>query len=437
MLILKEIQNKDVWENFFVKGLSGAGGGAGSGTGYDQATDRAYGALAETASDGVYDKVIGGPGFQPLFFQSWTWGELEKLRGKKVFYLGFFSSAAQQEEKPQPVIQEGAAQLLVTPQPLTPQPADRAAKPLETQLADSPAGRVEDRLVAVALGVLVSARRGTFLHVRGGPVGRWQNRGEAQEISKLLIDFARELHCDFLRISPNIQKAETERSQWLMDSGFKYCQMHDVDAEVTWVLDLLQPEADILTAMRQQTRYSIKKAQKTPGLRIIKTCEIEDKKYFDAFWEIYSDTVKRQKWHAYSKNYLFEEFVEFVKQGQAMLFLAEYEGKFIAGSLFLYYQNQVFYHHSGSLTAFRRIPAMYLIHWESILEAKARGCNLYNFFGIARDDNPKHPWAGLTLFKKGFGGRQQEMVHALDFPITAKYKLTYYYEKIERSLRGY
>src|SRR5690606_15201404 len=119
------------------------------------------------------------------------------------------------------------------------------------------------------------------------------------------------------------------------------------------------------------------------------------------------DTVQRQEWTAYDKNYIRKEFEAFVKHDQANLFLAEYEGKIIAGAIFIYYQDQVYYHHSGSLTAYRKIPAPYLIQWKSIQEAKARGTRTYNFFGIARDDREDHPWHGLTFFKKGFGGYEQ------------------------------
>ena len=153
MLTLNEIKNKEIWEGFF---------------------DR--------------------QNFQPIFFQCWTWGELERLRGKKVYNLGIFQ---------------------------------------------------DDELIGVGLCVLVKAKRGTFLHIRGGPVCNWQNRQDAVEVSKLICDFAKQLHCDFVRISPNILKIDTEKSKWLLDHGFKYCQMHDVDAEVTWVLDLLQNEEDI------------------------------------------------------------------------------------------------------------------------------------------------------------------------------------------------
>ena len=117
--------------------------------------------------------------------------------------------------------------------------------------------------------------------------------------------------------------------------------------------------------------------------------------------------------------------------------MAKYQGKYIAAAIFIYYQQQAYYHHSGSLTEFKNVTAPYLIQWESIREAKKRGMKLYNFFGISREDNPKHPWYGLTFFKKGFGGFEHRWIHAKDKPLKLKYWVTNYYERLERIRRGY
>ena len=47
--------------------------------------------------------------------------------------------------------------------------------------------------------------------------------------------------------------------------------------------------------------------------------------------------------------------------------------------------------------------APHLLHWRIIQEAKRRGFQYYDLWGIG-----EKRWPGLTRFKKGFGG---EMVH--------------------------
>lgn len=318
------------------------------------------------------------------FFQSYNWGEFEKVQQHEVMRYAFYDS--------------------------------------------------NDVLNAVAQMFLVAAKRGRYLHVRNGPVFvKDINPKNLRAVIDELKVIATKQACDFVRISPLLEK-KPENSAPLFAMGLKPSQMHDVDAEVTWLLNLEQPAEEILKGMRDSHRYLTRKALKMTDLEIIKT---QDLNMVKEFWPIYEETFKRQQWTAYKLPYLEKEFEIFAKDNQVNLFLAKYQGKFIAASMFIYYRDQVFYHHSGSLTEFRNIPAMYRIHWESILEAQARGIKTYNFFGIARTDEKKHPWAGLTQFKKGFGGQQQEWLHAMDIPLKPKYWFTHYYELLERKKRGY
>ena len=53
---------------------------------------------------------------------------------------------------------------------------------------------------------------------------------------------------------------------------------------------------------------------------------------------------------------------------------------------------------------------------EAIKEAKKRGCKVYDFWGFTDPEKfPKHPWAGPTLFKMGFGGHKEEYVKTQDW----------------------
>jgi diadenosine tetraphosphatase ApaH/serine/threonine PP2A family protein phosphatase len=45
----------------------------------------------------------------------------------------------------------------------------------------------------------------------------------------------------------------------------------------------------------------------------------------------------------------------------------------ISAAIFVFWQDICFYHHSGSLTEFNKVPVSYLLQWEAIKEAKAKG----------------------------------------------------------------
>jgi len=329
----------------------------------------------------IWEDYIANSGYSSSFFHAWSWGEVEKALGKKVNRLGFYENG---------------------------------------------------ELVAIAQLVEVNAKRGKFLHIRNGPVMDWEDKELVSKLVKELKKIGKDRKVDFIRISPQVKYSQSTE-KYFRRLGFVKNQMHDVDAEITWVLDLTQSLEEILANMRKNTRYSIRKAEKD-GVRIIKSKNIED---LPKFFEVYEDTVKRQKWHAYNYDYLKKEFEEFSKEGQIKIYLAEYQGKIIAAALFIYYNKEVVYHHSGSLTEYRNIPASYLIQWESIKDSKESGYRKYNFFGISREDNPKHPWYGLSFFKKGFGGSEQRWTHAQDLPLRPKYIITYIYELFERVSRGY
>jgi lipid II:glycine glycyltransferase (peptidoglycan interpeptide bridge formation enzyme) len=49
-----------------------------------------------------------------------------------------------------------------------------------------------------------------------------------------------------------------------------------------------------------------------------------------------------------------------------------------------------------------------------MLRSKAEGATTYDFFGVAATEHPKHPWAGITRFKRGFGGRAERYIGSAD-----------------------
>jgi lipid II:glycine glycyltransferase (peptidoglycan interpeptide bridge formation enzyme) len=337
--------------------------------------------LRQITDKDKWEAFIAKSSYPTSFFQSWTWGEVERNLGSGIHRLGFFEEGEQ---------------------------------------------------VGQGQGIEVNAKRGKFLHFRNGPVLEWRDHDLAKECLRLMDKYGKSIHRDYLRISPLITPDDAAVSM-LRYTGYVDSQMHDVDAEITWVMDLTQSEQEILKNMRKHHRYYIRKAERE-GVEIIKT---KDDQYMDDFWNVYEDTFKRQGWNAYSKKSIVNEFKQFASADQAQMFLAKYKGKIIAASIFIYYQDQCYYHHSGSLTEFKDVTAPYLIQWESIKEAKKRGLKVYNFFGIARDDSPKHPWYGLTFFKKGFGGYEHRWMHAKDKPLRLRYWITNFYERYERLKRGY
>jgi lipid II:glycine glycyltransferase (peptidoglycan interpeptide bridge formation enzyme) len=129
-----------------------------------------------------------------------------------------------------------------------------------------------------------------------------------------------------------------------------------------------------------------------------------------------------------------------------MLYLARYDGSVIAASIHMHCGRETSYHHGASDSMHAKIPASYLLQWRAIQDAKKRGDRVYNFWGIAPQTassdgssthQSSHPFAGVTLFKTGFGGEIKNLAHAMDLPLSSRYYVTRGIEFIRKWRRGF
>jgi len=281
-------------------------------------------------------------------------------------------------------------------------------------------------LIAVFLVVKIKARRGTFLMIEHGPV----TNNPSQEIIDITINYLKDLakkeKASFIRICPIWNK----KYEGLF-KGFRTAPMHE-HPEVSWILDLDKTEEELLKEMRKTTRYLIKHGTKDSDIEIIKSKNVED---IDLFNKIYLNTGKRHGFVPFSLNYLKNEFNNFIQDNQILIFKGKYKGELITSSMIVYWQDSAFYHQGASYPS--KAPITYLMQWEAIKEAKARGMKYYSFWGIAPTDDKKHPWYGLSLFKKGFGGRREEYVSTKDYIIDNGYWKNYIVEMFRKIKRGF
>jgi len=120
-----------------------------------------------------------------------------------------------------------------------------------------------------------------------------------------------------------------------------------------------------------------------------------------------------------------------------LLFLGKYKGEVAAGAIIIFWSDIAFYHQAASLKKFTKHSIPYLLQWQAIKEAKRRGCKTYDFWGFTNPEKfPRHPWAGPTLFKMGFGGYKKEFVKTQDLIISQKYWINYIIEKARKFWRG-
>ena len=118
------------------------------------------------------------------------------------------------------------------------------------------------------------------------------------------------------------------------------------------------------------------------------------------------------------------------------MFLARYLGETLAAVLVILEGDTAYAHIGASSSRHRQAYAPYLIQWQIIRNLQAQGFRYYDFWGIAPEDQPDHPWAGFSFFKRGFGGQQVDYMHAQDLPFNSSYWLVYALETFKRRRRG-
>ena len=318
-------------------------------------------------------------GFTP-FFQTWDWGEVQKKLGFSVSRIGLFEN---------------------------------------------------DVLVGITQIVLVTARRGNYLHLRHGPLFLKQKKDWYKKFLAHLKTYANQHDASFVRISPLIDETESTK-KLILSLGFKDAPIHNMDAEICWVLDITPSSDEILSGMRKSHRYLIKKSLTEPITITMHTSVTDEVKKFLA---IYASLANKR--HFVPHKGLVEELEILGKEGEAALFLAQYEGNIIGGALIDFTGDMAIYHHGATDDRFRHLSVSYLLQWHAILEAKKRGKKVYNFWGIASNESKKHPWYGLTLFKTGFGGEKRVFMHAKDLPFSLWYYKTWLIETLTKLKKGY
>lgn len=287
----------------------------------------------------------------------------------------------------------------------------------------------DKKLIGVASLIKEEAKRGTYLACPGGPLLKdWRGDDFHFLISYLKKEAAKQ-KVIFIRIRPQLFDNLKNRKIFKKE-GFRDAPMH-MHAENTWQLKLKPCEEELLKDMRKNTRYSIRKAKKM-GVRVIKSQKLKD---IEDFYKLQLQTAKRQHFAPFSLKFLKEQFKEFMRDSQVMLLKAEFRQKVIAMAFFIFYGKEAVYHYAATSELARKIPASYLIIWQAIKEAKKRGLEFFNFWGIASTDDPRHRFAGVTLFKIGFGGFRVDYLHAQDLPLTKRYFLTFIFESLRRLRR--
>jgi lipid II:glycine glycyltransferase (peptidoglycan interpeptide bridge formation enzyme) len=303
----------------------------------------------------------------PTFLQSWDWSCFQEKFRNKVYRLGVFEN---------------------------------------------------DNLVGICMCYVIKTRFRTHIYTSGGPIIDWHSKNEA---FPMLLGYLKLLaiknNAKFIRIDPQI--LDSKENHELLQKYNLVMANTNTQAEKKWVLDLSPDLETILNNMRKNTRYSIRKAEKQ-GIKTTFTTKAED---FLIFWNLFTKTFNKQHFTPHPKSYYQNQFEAFRSEESYRLYYSKVDETILCSALFIFYGDSACYLHAANDSENREFMGAYDLIWQVIKDAKAAGIKYLDFWGIAPNDDPKHPWAGFTFFKKGFGGNEVDIIRAYDYPVTWDYPL--------------
>jgi lipid II:glycine glycyltransferase (peptidoglycan interpeptide bridge formation enzyme) len=173
-------------------------------------------------------------------------------------------------------------------------------------------------------------------------------------------------------------------------------KVNDVHPSHTLITPLLSPDI-MLKNMKQKCRYNIHLAEKKDIL-------IKSDTDSETFYNVLVKTSYKQSIRLHPKPYYETMYEVLKKHHMVKIYTAYYQDKPIATGLFIYHGDTVTYLHGGSDYNYRSMMAPYLLHWQVMQAAYQDKFAYYDWFGIAPDNQLKHPFAGITRFKLDFGG---------------------------------
>ena len=266
--------------------------------------------------------------------------------------------------------------------------------------------------------------KGKRLYVPYGPTAK-DIKALGDALSRL-AEVARQENASYVRVEP----VGGITSEQLKSIGLIQAE-RTVQPAQTWRLDLTQPEERILMSMSSTNRN----LYNTAGKKGIEFDITYDTKKLKTFLSMIHDMAARTGMKPHSDKYFRLIAESLFLDKSAGLAIGSHNGEPIVSALFFDDQEAKtrYYAHAGSFGSARKLQANSPLLTYLIMEAKNKGMEIFDFYGVSPADQPKHPWAGFSKFKKSFGGFEHKFNGTWELPLN---KLNYKILSTSRKLAG-
>ena len=296
----------------------------------------------------------------------------------------------------------------------------------------------DGRVVALAMAVLISARRGRFLKVAGGPLFKTKDVHLQRLLVGKLKTIALKEKCVFIRLQAYLPD-RVENYRFMRNLGVRVSPSN-LNAPNTLKIDLMQPLSKILSSKYyKNTRNYINQAKRNK-LRIT---EDANPKALRRFLDLLQQTQQAQNFIANSSALIEAQFKAYRKSNKLHLYQvfdaadSQSPDKILASAFVIYNGSEAVYLYGASSENGQRLKAPYFLQWRIIADAHARGLKTYNLWGVApAKAGSQHRFAGVTRFKKNFASDRYDYLPAHDLILNSlRYWPVYLLEMYERKKR--
>lgn len=247
----------------------------------------------------------------------------------------------------------------------------------------------------------------SLAYIPKGPIGE-----NPERLWSLIDEKCRQENAFLLKLEPD--RWEEELVDYSGSNGFFVSGA--IQPRRTLVIDLTGSESEILSCMKQKTRYNIRLAEK-------KEIQVKSSDDIQAFYDLIEQTGKRDAFGVHSREYYQKAYDYFSICNKCILLMADFQGQNLAGIMVFSNGKRAWYFYGASNEIERNRMPTYLLQWHAIKWAKARGCTSYDLWGVPDEDEnileenferrSDNLW-GVYRFKRGFGGELKRSAPGYD-----------------------
>ena len=235
----------------------------------------------------------------------------------------------------------------------------------------------------------------SILYIPKGPLLDWADEGLRDQVLEDLEGLARRAHAIFLKFDPDVALGTGvpgENGSTDMETGAKIQDQlsrrgwvfasDQIQFRNTVLIDLTASEPELLRRMGQKMRYNIRLAGKK-GVTV-RPGRAED---LPLLYRMYAETSARDAFVIREEAYyrrVWSTFMEAEVNGSepaATALIAEVQEQPVAALFLFRFAQRAYYLYGMSRQAHREKMPNHLLQWEAILQAKGRGCRVYDLWG--------------------------------------------------------